>query len=112
MTTRQAKVNSLLEQLIATFLRTNYYEEITGFLTVTKVDVTADLEHAKVFFSVIGQDWDEVSGFLKKHIREIQAELNRSLKMRKIPRIVFVPDRSGEHARRIAEVLKEIHDDK
>lgn len=81
-------------------------EEITGLLTVTQAEVSADMEHGEVFFSVVGQDEDAVLEILKKHVYEIQGMLNRRLRMRKTPRIVFVADRSGEYAQHIRQLIK------
>lgn len=112
MTTRQEKVSSLIQRQIGAFLRDAAYEDISGFLTITSVDVSADLEHAKVYFSVLGQDWEEVLAALNKHVYEIQGTLNQNLKMRKLPRIVFIPDHSGEYSQRIYKVMKDLRDDK
>ena len=67
-TTRQQKINSLLQREISTFLIEEKPEGITGLITVTKVEVTRDLEHAKVFFSIVGQNEEQVESVLKKQL--------------------------------------------
>lgn len=111
MTTRQEKVNSLLLRLISLSLTEHKPEELKGILTITGVEVSPDLENAKVFFSVIGQEPEEVIKILRKEIFKIQRMLNSKLSMRKVPRIVFVADYSGEEAQRIKKLLREIHED-
>lgn len=106
--TRQEKVNSVLQRLISEYLVAEKPEGITGLLTVTAVNVSADLEHAKVYFSSLGQDAAAVRKILTDNIYDIQGMLYQSLTMKKVPRIVFIPDSSGEHAGRITKVLKEL----
>lgn len=109
MTTRQNKVNSLLKREISNYLLAEDLEGISGILTITDVDVSPDLEHAKVFFSVVDQDPNKALTILKSHIYEIQGVLNQKLVMHKIPRIVFIPDQSGEYAQRIQQVIRKLH---
>ena len=111
MKTRLDKVSSLLQREIAEHILTERYEGITGLITILKADVTADLEHAKVFFSVVGQDETEVLKILRQHIYESQGVLYDKLTMRKVPRLAFVPDSSGEYAGHISKLIKEIHKD-
>lgn len=108
-TTRQEKVNSLLKREISAFLLAEGFEEITGLLTITGVEVTPDLQRAKVFFSVVGQEEEEVGEILKKHIYQIQGMLNQKLKMYRIPRITFVLDRSGAYAQHIGKIIQRLH---
>lgn len=109
MTPRQQKVNSLLQREVAEYILTEGLNGITGVVTITGVDVTANLEYAKVFFSVIGQDSKEVLEILKSHIYEIQGTINGRLAMRKAPRISFVADDTGEYAAKIRQVMRGLH---
>lgn len=109
MSTRQEKVNSLLQQEIASYLNRERPEGIVGLVTITAVEVTADLSLAKVFFSVVGQEEAEALEILKQNIYDIQGLLYAKLEMRKVPRIVFVPDTSGKYAGHISKILKDIH---
>lgn len=112
MTTRQEKVNSLLQKVIAEHLREQDFEDLKGLVTITGVDVSPDLEYARVFFSVIGQEPEEVTQILKKNIYQIQGWLNRKLTMRKVPRVTFLSDYSGEYAGHIGKLLKDIHNER
>ena len=112
MTTRQEKVSSLIQQEVSKYLAENRPEGLRGgFLTITAVDVSGDLGLAKIFFSCLGQNREEVLAILNECLYEIQGMLYRRLKMRKVPRIVFLYDASGEHAGRINQVLRDLHHD-
>lgn len=110
MTTRQKKVNSVIQREIAEYLLEDLPEGIIGIVTILKVDVTEDLEHAKVFFSVVGQDEAPVLAVLKKNIYNIQGRLYDRLTMRRVPRIAFFPDESGKYADHISKLLNKLHD--
>lgn len=87
---------------------------VIGLVTVTGVDVTNDLRHAKVFVSVLGTD-SERSATLdglasaKGHLR---SRLAKKLQLRVAPEIDFKYDRSVEHAARIETLLSQIKDGK
>ena len=105
MSTRQEKVNSVIQRLVSQYILTDGLEGITGIVTITEVDCTADLEHAKVFFSAVGQSEEEVFEVLKSNIYDIQGMLYQTLKMRKVPRLQFVPDMRGEYADKIGKLI-------
>ena len=107
--TRQEKVNSLIQQLVSEYLIEEKPEGITGLVTITAVDVSGDLEIAKIFVSVLGQEIKTVLVILKNNIYDIQGMLYKKLAMKKIPRIVFISDSSGEYAGRISKVLQDLH---
>lgn len=107
MTVRQDKVSSLIQRLVAEFILAERFEGITGLLTITAVSTSADLEHAKIYFSVVGQSVEEVLPILRRHLREIQGMLYRKLQMKMVPRINFFPDTSGEYAEHIRKLLEE-----
>ena len=78
---------------------------ISGFLTIVKVDVSADLSYAKVYVSAmegIEKAKDSVVG-LKSAAGFIRRELGLRLQMRKSPELKFIADDSIEHS---AELLK------
>jgi len=109
MTVRQDKVNSLIQREVSAFLVTEKPLGITGLVTIIGVDTAPDLETAKVFYSVVGQDFDAVAEVLQKNIYDIQGMLLEKFVMRKVPRITFVPDRSGEYARHISDLIANLH---
>jgi len=78
------------------------------FITVTHCEVSGDLKYAKVYFSVLNGDADEVKkglisakGFIK---REIAGRLN----MRNTPELTFITDDSIEKGDRINKILNDI----
>lgn len=87
--------------------------ELPAMTTIMKVEVTADLKHAKVWITIMTEDKavvDKVLEELKANLYEIQGELNRALSMHHVPRIRFVVDGSQIYAARINELIRKTHD--
>lgn len=78
-----------------------------GFVTISAVEVSSDLSHAKVLVSVLGDEetkssalagLESAAGFLRSH-------LARSLEMRTVPALHFILDRGVEHRARVDALL-------
>lgn len=108
MSTRVAKVNSVIQRLVSQYILTEGLEGITGLVTITEVDSTPDLKHAKIYFSVVGQNEEDVLTILKKNIYDIQGMLYENLTMKIVPRISFVADESGKYADKIGKLIKKV----
>ena len=108
---RSDRVAEAIREEIAMFLAEGVKDpRVTGLVTVTGVDMTRDLRHAKVFVSVMGTETDRsatleglssVAGFLR-------SRLARSLSLRVAPEVHFVPDESIARAARIETLLSQI----
>lgn len=114
MTTRQEKVRELLRVEISEILRREFKDPRLGFVTITDVEVTADLKHAKVFVSVMGSEQErrDNMAILKKAEHFIRQALARRVKMKTLPEVDFRLDTSVDHGVRIFELLDQIkHED-
>jgi ribosome-binding factor A len=110
-TRRPDRVAEAIREEVATFLSEGVKDpRVVGFVTVTGVDVTRDLRHAKVFVSVLGSDDEKKATFegldgLAGHLR---GRIGRALRLRVAPEIVFQPDESVARAARIETLLSQI----
>src|SRR6266567_993881 len=79
-----------------------------GFVTVTAVEVSADLTHARVRVSVMGSDEDKAKSLegLTSAARFLRAQLAKELPLRVTPELRFELDRGLEHAQQIDRVLR------
>lgn len=85
-----------------------------GFVTVTDVEVTGDLQQATIFISVLGSDSqkeDTLKG-LTKAKGFIRTEIGQRIKLRKTPEIGFEFDTSVAYGNRIDTLLRQVKDDK
>ena len=104
---RLERVNQLIKEEISMLLQRELKDPRLGFVTVTEVDVTADLRLARVYVSVLGPEERWVSTFtaLESARGFVWSWLRRHLDLRVTPEIVFRPDRSMEHAAHIQSLL-------
>ena len=81
-----------------------------GLLTVTRLDVTPDLDVAKVHISVMGREGGEgeVIKGLNRAAGHVRTEISRRMHIRKAPRFVFVADDSAAYAAHIHALLKQL----
>ncbi|HIW08846.1 MAG TPA: 30S ribosome-binding factor RbfA [Candidatus Faecalibacterium intestinigallinarum] len=81
-----------------------------GLLTVTRLDVTPDLDVAKVYVSVLGSPDGPapVIEALNHSAGHVRTELSRKMHIRKAPRLIFVEDGGAAYAAHINELLKEL----
>lgn len=109
---RTQRLGQLLKEEISTLLQREVKDARVGMVTVTGVEVSPDLKHAKVYVQVLGDDdrvaealsgLDSAAGF-------IRSRLGRELRIRRAPDLQFVADRTQERAARIAELLAEIEE--
>jgi len=110
-TLRQKKVNAFLQRRLAEIIKEKDFSDLSGLMTISKVEVTPDLREAKVWFSVFGQKPQEVLKILEKEIYSIQGELYKDASMKIVPKVRFVIDHSEEHAQRVNELIRKIHHD-
>ena len=78
------------------------------FITISRVDTSADLRYTYLFLSIFPEkEIQYVLESLKKEIYKIQGLLNKKLKMRPLPKIVFKLDTSEIEAEKIEKLLQE-----
>ena len=108
---RIERVNSLLQQLLSTILL-DFFKDGKAIVTITKVECSKDLRWARAGISIANADDDApIMAHLRKHLYEIQGEVNRTLEMKMIPRISFYLDTTARHAARIQEIFHQIEEE-
>ena len=98
---------------VATFLTESAKDpRIVGFVTVTGVEVTPDLRHARVFVSVMGSESEKKATFdgLASTTSHLRSRVGRALRLRVAPEFQFREDDSIARAARIELLLAEIRD--
>jgi ribosome-binding factor A len=113
MTQRQEKVEELLKVEISDIIQRELKDPRVGFITVTDVEITPDLRHARVFVSVLGDESQQKASMkaLKSASGFIRGELGKRIRMRVTPEIEFRVDESIERGARIFELLQQIKKD-
>lgn len=107
---RIARVEELLKRELSAILQRGLKDPRIGFVTVSRAKVSADLRHAKVFISVMGEDEARKKTMegLASASGYIQRELGNRVKMKFLPRLEFVLDDSVDYGFHIMEILEKI----
>ena len=112
---RPDRVAAAIREEVATFLAEGVKDpRVVGLITVTGVDVTRDLRHAKVFVSILGVGDEEKAGTfegLASVATTLRGKVGRALRLRLAPEISFHPDESVARAARIETLLSQIKQD-
>lgn len=117
MSHRPEKVEQFIKKELSEILRREVRDPRIGFVSVTDVEVSVDLRHARVFVSVLGEDEAKAATMdgLRSALGYIRRELGSRLQMRYTPDITFRLDESIERGARVnkllGEVTKESHAD-
>jgi ribosome-binding factor A len=82
----------------------------TGMVSITDVDVSGDLQHAKIFVSIYGTDEAKTATMagLKSATGYVRSELGQRIRLRRTPEVVFLEDRSLERGDRLLSLLNQI----
>ena len=106
MSNRLEKVNSLLEHEIGKILLRDFAFSPEILVTLTRVNTTANMIEAKSYISVFPEGKaDGIINALNKSVYDIQYKINRTLRMRPIPKIKFVKETEISRAAKIEELL-------
>jgi len=106
---RAARIDHEIQKILGTLITQELKDPRLGFVTVMRAEVSDDLQHCKVFVSIIGdrhvarQSLDALesaAGFLR-------GELGHKIDLRHTPSLIFVEDRSTERAIALAKTLRE-----
>ena len=110
MSQRIDRVDELLRQEIGALLAKEVADPRIGFATITDVETSPDLRHAKVWVSVIGQkaDRDETLRALSDAMPFIRHELGKRLRIKRIPDLHVRLDDSAERGTRVLHLLHEL----
>lgn len=109
MPSRINKINELIKHHIGEIILKDLSLKEGVFLTVVKVDTTADLRYTRVFVSIFPEkETDYVMRTLEKEIYHLQGILNKKLSMKPLPRIEFKLDLTESKADEIERLLKKI----
>lgn len=109
---RQKKIGSLLLEALSRILIEELHGVTTALVTVTRVDVPADLKSAHVYLSVFGPD-DPASIFahLERRTGFIRKRLASAVKLKYNPVLFFALDPSADMSERIDRLLRKAQTD-
>jgi ribosome-binding factor A len=98
-----------IKEIVARRLEKGVRDPRMGFVTITDVKVTGDLQHASIFYTVYGSDEEraETAAALKSATGMLRTEVGKGLTARLTPSIEFIADGIPENAALISTLLAE-----
>ncbi len=108
-THRLARVAEVVREVAAETILFQIRDPRVKLVTVTRAEVAADLQHAKVYVSVMGSEKDQALAMhgLKNAAGFVQSKLAKRLETRFLPVIVFVVDEGVKKSVEVARILRE-----
>ncbi|OJX62317.1 MAG: ribosome-binding factor A [Micrococcales bacterium 73-13] len=106
---RVAKMADRIREIVARRLEKGLRDPRLGFVTITDVRVTGDLQHASVFYTVYGTEEErrDSAAALRAATGMLRSEVGRQLSVRLTPSLEFIPDAIPENAAAIESALAE-----
>jgi len=109
---RVERVASLIKREVSQMLVSDIKDDRvgSGMVSVTDVEVSGDLQHAKIFVSIYGSDAAkaETMAGLKAATGFVRSELGQRLQLRRTPEILFREDRSVERGTRVLSLINQL----
>src|SRR6187402_982559 len=108
---RARKMADRIKEIVAKRLDKGLRDPRLGFVTITDVRVTGDLQHASIFYTVYGSDEEraDTAVALKSATGMIRSEVGKNITARLTPSIEFIADGIPENAALIDSLLAEAH---
>jgi ribosome-binding factor A len=106
---RARKLSDRIQQIVAQMLDTKVKDPRLGIVTVTDVRVTGDLQHASVFYTVLGDEEARVASAaaLESAKGLIRSEVGKQTGIRLTPTLEFIADAVPETAQHLEGLLRE-----
>jgi ribosome-binding factor A len=108
--TRVSRVGDQIRAEIADLLAREVHDPGIGFLTLTHVTVTPDLQAARVYYTTLGDEKArrETRRALGRATPFLRRQLGRRLRLKRVPELDFFFDESIERGDRIEQILRDI----
>lgn len=98
----QRKLSQLIQQEIKD-------PRLPRFVTISSVKVAADLGHAKVYFTILGNEVKQTAEILNSAASFLRTALARTMKLRTVPQLHFIYDESVEYGRHLSRLIDELN---
>ncbi|MGI6343723.1 MAG: 30S ribosome-binding factor RbfA [Bacillota bacterium] len=107
---RPERFRELLKTEISDIIQNSIKDPRVGFASITSVEVSNDLRHAKVYVSVLGteQEKQDTLTALNRAAGFVRSEVGKRISLRHTPEILFRPDSSIEHGAHINAILRQL----
>jgi ribosome-binding factor A len=113
---RVSRVAALIQEEVSKMVLHDIKDDRVGagMVSITDVDVSGDLQHAKIYVSIYGTDEAraETMAGLKSATGYVRRELGRRMRLRRTPEVVFIEDRGIERGDRMLALLNQLNQER
>jgi len=104
---RTPRLNELVKRALSNIIQTEYTHSELGWATISRVVVSKDMQHARVFFTTLGgeSEGNKALVFLKKHQSKIRFSLGKSVHLRYTPELIFEIDFELKKALKLESII-------
>jgi len=105
--------DQIRQELSGLLARGDVHDPGIGFITLTRVQVSADLQHARVFYTTLGDEQArrETALALERATPFFRRHIGGRLRLRRVPEIEFRFDQTIEQQDRIEQILRDLHEE-
>lgn len=109
---RTQRLNELVKRILSTIIQREYSIDKMGLITLSRVVVSKDMQHARVFFTVLGSEEKEKKALetLKADQKKLRTTLAHSITLRYIPELIFEIDTDLKKTLRVDSIIDAAHD--
>ena len=107
------KVQEFIKQEVSQIIQKDIKDPRVGFVTVTDVEMTRDLRHAKIFLSLMGSDEQKKATWeaLNRALGFMRSEIGKRIRLRCTPELSLHLDRSLDYSNNIQKLLLQLEKD-
>jgi len=107
---RTNRVGEQIKKELTDIIATEVKDPRVGFVTITAVEASGDLQHVKVFVSIMGktEEREATMAALDRATGFIRSEVAKRIRLRHVPTLLFRLDTSIDYSDRINSVLRDI----
>jgi ribosome-binding factor A len=107
---RASRVGDQIQAELASLLTRDVHDPGIGFLTITQVKLTPDLQQARVYYTSIGDDKAkrESARALDRATPFLRRQIGQRLRLKRVPELTFFYDESIEQGDRVERILQEL----
>jgi len=108
--TRASRVGDQIQAELASLLTRQVHDPGIGFLTITQVKLSPDLQQARVYYTSIGDDKAkrESARALDRATPFLRRQVGQRLRLKRVPELTFFYDESIEQGDRVERILQEL----
>jgi ribosome-binding factor A len=108
---RPARVAEQIRSELASLLARDVHDPGIGFVTLTRVQISADLQQARVLYTALGDDKARTASAraLERAAPFLRRQIGSRLRLKRSPELKFIYDESVEGQDRIERIINELH---